>query len=101
MPLITHIFVAPFRAVIVPSIAGTPTAGETYSLNCSLTGMILADPATYQWFDSNGIQLSNTSCLWLSPLLASHAGTYTCQATVRGVVVENNKTVEVICKFLL
>ena len=85
--------------MITPSTVGVPTAGGTYSLNCLITGTILTDPATYQWFDSNGTQLSNTSQLHFSPLLASHAGTYTCRATVGGVVVENSKTVEVICKF--
>ena len=72
------------------------TAGQTYFLDCSLTGA--TGPATYQWFDSNGIQLSNTSQLQFSPLLASHAGTYTCRATVWSIVVENSNTVEVICK---
>ena len=90
--------VAPLSVVINPSAAGTPTAGEIYSLDCSLA--VMTDPATYQWFDSNGTQLSNTSLIQFSPLLASHAGLYTCRATVGSVMVEETITVIVICKYL-
>ena len=83
--------------VITSSTAGTPTAGETYSLDCSVSGT--SDPAaTYQWFDGNGTQLVNGSQLQFSPLRASDAGTYTCQATLEGVVVEGNATVNLNCK---
>ena len=77
---------------------GTSTAGETFSLDCSVSGT--DDSATYQWSDSNGTRLANTSQLQFSPLLASHAGTYTCEATVGGVVVENSTTLEISCKIL-
>ena len=77
---------------------GTPTAGQTYSLDCSVTGT--ADSATYRWFHSNGTRLPDTSQLEFSPLLASHAGTYTCQATVGGVVMESSTTLEISCKIL-
>ena len=77
---------------------GNPIAGETYSLDCSVTGA--SDPATYQWFHSNGTLLTNINQLQFSPLLASQAGTYTCRATVGSVVVENSNTVGVTCKFL-
>ena len=73
--------------------SGTPTAGETFSLNCSLSGT--TDPVTYQWINSNGTQLSNVSQLMFSPLLASHVGVYTCQATVGSVVVEGSATVSI------
>ena len=78
---------------------GIQTAGQNYSLDCSVTGT--TDPATYQWFDSNGTQLTNTSQLQFSPLLASHDGTYTCRATVGSVVVENSDIVKINCKILL
>ena len=77
---------------------GTPIAGQTFSLDCSVTGT--ADLATYQWFHSNGTRLADTSQLQFSPLLASHAGTYTCRATVGGVVVENSNTLEISRKIL-
>jgi hypothetical protein len=76
---------------------GTPTAGETFSLDCSVSG--IDDTATYQWFDSDGTQLTNTSELQFSPLRASEGGVYTCQATVRGVVVEETTTVNVNCEY--
>ena len=78
---------------------GTSTAGQTYSLDCSVIGT--TDPATYQWLDSNGTQLTNTNQFQFSPLLASHAGTYTCRATVGSVVVENSNTLEINCKKLI
>ena len=81
-----------------PSAVGTPTAGETFSLNCSLSG--ITDPVIYQWINSNGTQLTNVSQLEFSPLLASHGGLYTCQATLGGVIVEGNATVEVSRKCL-
>ena len=85
--------------VVVITSTGTLTAGQNYSLDCSVTGT--TDPATYQWFDSNGTQLTNTSKLQFSPLLASDAGTYTCRATVGSVVVENSDTVQINCKIYI
>ena len=88
---------------IVVSVMITPTgastAGQTYSLDCSVTGT--TDPATYQWFDSNGTQLTSSNQLEFSPLVASDAGTYTCRATVGNVVVENSNTLEINCKILI
>jgi hypothetical protein len=85
--------------VITPSTDGTPTAGETYSLDCSINGT--SDPAaTYQWFDGSGALLANGSQLQFSPLRASDTGIYTCQATLgEEVVMERNATVNVNCKY--
>ena len=83
--------------VVVITPTGTPTAGLSYPLNCSVTGT--TDPATYQWFNSNGTQLTNTSQLQFSPLLASHDGTYICRATVGSVVLENSFMVDINCNF--
>ena len=85
-------------AVMITS-GGTPTAGQNYSLDCSVSGT--TDPATYQWFDNNGTLLTNTSQLQFSPLLASHAGTYTCRATVGSVVVESSDMVDINCKIYI
>ena len=71
----------------------TPTAGQTYSLRCSLTGA--TDTVTYQWLDSNGTQLTNDSQLEFPLLRASDGGLYTCRATVAGMVVEQSATVNV------
>ena len=82
--------------VITPS--GTPTAGQTYSLNCSLTGT--TDPATYQWFHGNGTRLADVSQLGFSSLSVSEAGAYTCRATVGSVMVEDTANVEINCKLI-
>ena len=86
--------------MITPSAIDILTAGEAFSLNCSVSG--ITDPVTYQWFEgpaSNGIQLSNVSQLEFSPLRVSHAGLYTCQATVGGMIVERTTTVNVNRKY--
>ena len=81
-PLCWHnnIIIGSVCIVITPTSVGTPTAGQAYSLNCSLTE--INDTVTYQWFkglpSSNGTQLTNTSHLQFSPLRASDAGLYTC-----------------------
>ena len=72
---------------------GTSTAGQTYSLDCSLTGT--TDTVTYQWSHRNGTQLTNVSQLEFSSLRASDAGLYTCRATVGGVAVVETATVNV------
>ena len=85
--------------MITPS--GIPTAGETFFLNCSVSGT--TDPVTYQWFEgpaSSGTELTNVDQLEFSPLRVSHAGLYTCQATVGGVVVEGSTTVTISLKHL-
>ena len=84
---------------VVISTNSTSTTGQTYSLDCSVIGT--TDPATYQWLDSNGTQLTSSSQLEFSPLLASDAGTYTCRATVGSVVVEGSNTLEINCKILI
>ena len=87
-----------FTVSVIIITVGIPTAGETYSLDCSVSGTF--DPSTiYQWFDGNGTQLANGSQLQFSPLRASDAGTYTCQATLEGVEVEGNTTVNVSRKY--
>jgi hypothetical protein len=79
--------------LINPSPVGIPTAGQAYSLNCSIiTGV--ADTVTFQWFKgqgSNRTQLTNTSQLQFSSLRASDAGLYTCQTTV----IQNSTSVEI------
>jgi hypothetical protein len=86
------------NVVITPSDAGTPIAGETYSLDCSVSGT--SNPATYQWFDNNSTQLTNINQLQFSPLRASDAGMYTCRATIEGVELEGNATVNVNCMYM-
>ena len=88
--------------------SGSPTAGGMYTLECSVSGT--NDSAmSFQWFlgpADNRTQLtsddsftinsnSSISQLQFTSLRASHGGHYTCQATVGGVAVEGNTTVEV------
>ena len=98
-------YVVPYKSVvIIPSTVDTPTAGEMYSLNCSVSIINSTDPPTYQWFKgqaSDGFQLSNVSQLQFSTLKPSDAGLYTCQVTVRGVIMKGTTTVTVKCRYLL
>ena len=90
LPLLT------VSVIITPSAIGTPVAGETYSLDCSVSGA--SNPANYQWFDNNGTQLANISQLQFSPLRVSDAGMYTCQATVGDLMLKGSTTVNINCK---
>ena len=84
---------------------GSPTAGGTYTLECSVSGT--SDPAmNFQWFlgpannrtqftGDNSRTISSNSQLQFTSLQTSHGGLYTCQATVGGVAVEGTTTVEV------
>ena len=87
--------------MITPSAVGVPTAGQTYSLTCSLTGA--TDTVIYQWFKgltNNGTLLTNNSQLQFSSLRASDAGLYTCRANVHvmGVAIEDSTTMSINCK---
>ena len=90
----SSLYAVSYTVVITPS--GTPTAGQTYSLSCSLTGTNNA--VTYQWLDSNGTHLTNVSQLEFPILRASDVGLYTCRATVGSVVVVQTATVNISCK---
>ena len=71
---------------ITPS--GTNTAGETYSLVCSVTVTGSTDTPTITWLDPMNSQVpsemisttGSMTTLTFNPLSASHAGTYTCRA---------------------
>ena len=54
-----------------------------YYLTCGVTGAVNSS-ITYQWTKNNGTQTQvvTDSVLSFSPLKLSHAGRYTCQATV-------------------
>ena len=88
--------------IIMPS-HGTNTAGETYSLECSVTVTGSTDQLTITWLDGGGeisssdstrmVSATNMksdgiymSILTFNPLATSHAGTYTCRALVGGAM---------------
>ena len=86
---------------ITPS--GNNTAGESYRLECSVTVTGSTDTPTITWLD-DGVVIPSTdptrtvsittgspgsgysSTLMFNPLAASHAGTYTCRATLDGAM---------------
>ena len=90
----------------------SPSAGEPFSLQCSLNGTSDRRSAIFQWLkgpadnmtqltsdDSTTINsTSSVSQLLFSPLRASHGGLYTCQATVLLGAVNESATVNVNCK---
>ena len=81
--------------------SGTNIAGETYSLECSATVTGSVDQPTVTWLDSvnNPVHsemvttTGSMSTLTFDPLAASHAGTYTCRATVAGNVTQTDTKV--------
>jgi hypothetical protein len=75
---------------ILPIItsSGDNTAGGGYSLVCS-TSTITSGQPTIIWLDpmsyqiTSGVMMNGSmSTLTFNPLAASHAGTYTCRATL-------------------
>ena len=87
------------------SPSGSPTAGETYSLQCSVTVSGTSDVLSYQWLlgpSNNRQTLNNDSSITVNSnmvqfptLRTSHGGMYTCQVTVGDLMVETSSTVEI------
>ena len=85
--------------------SGTATAGESYSLECTVTVTWSTDPPMITWLmgpvDNNTMITSgvitngNTSTLTFNPLAALHAGTYTCRATLGSVMDSASTTITV------
>ena len=83
--------------------SGDNTAGETYSLECSVTVTGSTDTPTITWLDPMNNQITagvmttgSMSTLTFDPLSASDAGTYTCRATLDGAEVDGSTDVVVI-----
>ena len=88
---------APPPKVDLSPPGGTPTAGETFSLTCSVTledGGPLTEDLTVQWEAPVDISMDSeiqvvtgdstgtrTTVLQFTPVRASHGGQYTCKAT--------------------
>ena len=94
--------------------SGTNTAGETYSLVCSV---LSPSEPTITWLD-DGVQITSdssrtvsattsegfnrySSTLTLNPLSASHAGTYTCRATVNSEMAMDTEIVTIQSKYYI
>ena len=75
----------------------TPTVGESYALNCAVSG---ATATSYQW-RKDGMVLSETgSSLSFSPLRLSHAGRYTCNITINEAVYTVFKDIALLSEFI-
>ena len=82
--------------------SGTAMAGESYSLECSVSVTGSTDQPTITWMDSVNNQITSgvitsgsTSTLTFNPLVASHAGTYTCRATLNNAMQSASRTITV------
>jgi len=77
--------VPPVSVVITP--VGTPVAGQSYSLSCSVHGADSLSPTstTYHWYnESNNSRslVATTNVYTLTRLQTYHDGNYTCEVTV-------------------
>ena len=85
----------PISVQITGSVA-TPTAGESYTLTCSVSG---ASVTTYQWRkDGSVIQGQTTEMLSFSPLRLSDAGQYTCEVIVNSISLTDDENVIIMSK---
>ena len=78
--------------VRVSGSGGAQTAGEVYTLTCTVTG---GSATTYQWFKNDLTIPDQTSTLSFAPLRQTDSGNYSCQAlNIRsismGITVEGN-----------
>ena len=96
---------------VVITSSGSNAAGANITLGCSVSGTGSNVSASFQWFkgpSNNRTQFTiltddlitfhsntSTSQLHISSLRVSHAGTYTCQATVQSIVVERAEIVSI------
>jgi hypothetical protein len=94
---------------ITPS--GTATAGESYRMECTVTVTGSTDQPMITWLDggveipssdptrtissTSGSAGSYSSTLTFNPLSASHAGTYTCRATLGSAMNSTSTTITV------
>ena len=77
----------PPPVVTISPASGVPTAGQTYSLTCSVAVVphLVVEPSI-QWFRQNGGVVSTSSGtslpLSFNPLMTSDGDRYTCRASV-------------------
>ncbi len=79
---------------------GTPTAGEIYSLTCTVSGADLSVYMTsYQWRKDGYVLAGETAvALSFSPFRLSHAGQYTCEVTVEDTMFSVTREIVAACK---
>ena len=93
----------PSPVVSIIQTSGQPTAGQSYSLICSVQ-----TPLTtyYIWTDTSSGQVSGSSVLSFDPLRTSDGGQYTCTVTVgeceaQSVTEEKSTQLIVASKFIV
>ena len=79
---------------VIPSNSASPLlSGQTgFYLRCNVSGTenLNSPTITYQWKKSGSIaSIRHRQTLRLSPLAASHAGHYTCIATIQSNLLQN------------
>ena len=96
--------------VTISFTSGVPTAGQTYSLTCSVETVphLVVEP-NIEWTKLDGSMVSVSSgyslLLNFDPLMASHGNLYTCRASVDitdiNVSLSGEKSIELIvtCKY--
>ena len=83
--------------------SGNGTAGESYSLECTVTVTGSDDQPTITWLmgptdnmiTSGVVTNGGMSTLTFNPLSVSHAGTYTCRATLGSAMDSESRTITV------
>ena len=89
--------------------SGTGTAGENYSLECTVTVTGSNDQPTTTWLmgpmdnmiTSGVVTTGSMSTLTFNPLAASDAGTYTCRATLGSAVDSESTTIAVHSEWII
>ena len=102
---------SPMTVDVSPITSGTATAGESYSLECTVTVTESDDQPIITWLDegveipssdptrtvsdTSGSAGSYSSMLMFNRLSASDAGTYTCRATLGSAMDSESTTITV------
>ena len=95
----------PVTVTVFPiTSSGTASAGESYRLECTVTVTGSDDQPVISWLTlgpmdnmiTSGVMMNEgLSTLTFNPLAASHAGTYTCRATLGSVMGSASTTITV------
>ena len=86
-------------SIVISDGGATPTAGESYSLTCNVSG---GSVDTYHWRKDGVLRVSGETAAMLSffPLWLSDAGRYTCEASATSfTVVRRNQSVIIQSEF--
>ena len=92
--------------VSIIQTSGQPTAGQSYSLICSVQSFQTPITTHYIWTDMSSGQVSGSSVLSFDPLRTSDGGQYTCTVTVgecetQSVTREKSTQLIVASKFIV